>query len=102
MSHHNDMGTAALLHPNDMILEQSNDDDEDDSSMEQLPKRIVNILGEAENISLIEEDYVVVDPITESYRSGQKCYESNARRSFFEENLMAMSGNTTTSPPTMA
>jgi len=71
MSHSKELGTAALMHPNDMILEQSNDDSvTDESSVEQLPGRVINILGETENISLIEEDYVLVDPITESYRSG--------------------------------
>jgi len=36
-------------------------------------------------MSLIEEDYIIVDPITESYRLNIS--QNRNRRSFFEENL---------------
>ena len=59
------MGGAAsgLMHPSDMILEQSNDDD--DSYLDQRPRRGMDLLGDHESISLIEDDYIIVDPITE-------------------------------------
>ena len=89
-----DNATAALLHPNDMILEQSDEDDHEgaaseSSSMERLPSRVIEIMGEPENMSLIEDDRVVADPITESYRSGKRGTE-RAPRTFFEESLLAL------------
>jgi len=60
-------GAVGLINPSDMIMEQSNDDD--DSYMDQRPRRCVDLLGDQENISLIEDDYIIVDPITEQYRA---------------------------------
>lgn len=60
-------GAVGLINPSDMIMEQSNDDD--DSYMDQRPRRYVDLLGDQENISLIEDDYIIVDPITEQYRA---------------------------------
>lgn len=73
---HGDHATAALMHPNDMILEQSNDGETEDehdchdgysdsSSMERLAGRVISIIGEPENISLILEDRIIADPVTE-------------------------------------
>ena len=79
-------GAVGLINPSDMIMEQSNDDD--DSYVDQRPRRGVDLLGDQENISLIEDDYIIVDPITEQYRTGQNSMTRNQRPSFFEENLM--------------
>jgi len=49
----------------------------------------VDLIGDQENISLIEDDYVIVDPITEQYRAD--C-SSMSRKSFFEENLLLANG----------
>lgn len=76
------------MHPSDMILEQSNDDDE--SYIDQRPRIGIDLIGGAddqEHISLIEDDYIIVDPVTERYRASQS--NQRNRRSFFEENLMA-------------
>ena len=79
-------GAVGLINPSDMIMEQSNDDD--DSYVDQRPRRCVDLLGDQENISLIEDDYIIVDPITEQYRASQISMTRNQRPSFFEENLM--------------
>ena len=81
-------GAVGLINPSDMIMEQSNDDD--DSYVDQRPRRCVDLLGDQENISLIEDDYIIVDPITEQYRASQTSLTRNQRPSFFEENLMMM------------
>jgi hypothetical protein len=77
-----------LMHPSDMILEQSNDDD--DSFVDRRPRRGIDLLGEAErtNVSIVEDDYVIVDPITESFRN--KNGSDKNRRSFFEESLISI------------
>lgn len=80
-------GAVGLINPSDMIMEQSNDDD--DSYVDLRTRRCVDLLGDQENISLIEEDYVIVDPITEQYRTDRSC---KSRRSFFEENLLLAKG----------
>ena len=74
---------GGFMHPSDMILEQSNDDDS--SFIDRRPRRAVDIACDQENISLIEQDYIIVDPITESYRLNMS--QNRNRRSFFEENL---------------
>lgn len=51
-----------MLHPSDMILEQSNDDDE--SFVERRPRR-GGLTLDRENISLIEDDYILVDQVTD-------------------------------------
>lgn len=57
--------------------------------MERLPGRVINIMdGTVENISIIADDIVLEDPITEYYRSAKKSKES-APRTFFEESLLA-------------
>ena len=73
------------MHPSDMILEQSNDDD--DSYMDKRPRRGAAHLPDQENISLIEDDYIIVDPITEQYRAANKSF-GLSKRSFFEESLI--------------
>lgn len=84
-------GAVGLINPSDMIMEQSNDDD--DSYVDQRPRRCVDLLGDQENISLIEDDYIIVDPITEQYRASNTMANRSNRPSFFEENLMKSSGN---------
>ena len=86
-------GAVGLINPSDMIMEQSNDDD--DSYVDQRPRRCVDLLGDQENISLIEDDYIIVDPITEQYRTNQLSMSRNSRPSFFEENLMMASNEPT-------
>lgn len=84
---------GGLMHPSDMILEQSNDDDE--SFTAQRPARGVQLLDIDENtsMSLLENEYVIVDPITESFRQSS----SRSKRSFFDENLLVSDKNLLTS-----
>ena len=75
------------MHPNDMILEQSNDDD--DSYVDTRPRRRIDLL-DSTNMSLIDDDYLIVDQVTEQYRNkiNQQLSATNAnKRSFFDENL---------------
>lgn len=51
-----------MLHPSDMILEQSNDDDE--SFIDRRTRR-GGLTVERENISLIEDDYILVDQVAD-------------------------------------
>ena len=56
----------------------------------------MDLLGDHENISLIEDDYVIVDQITESYRQLQRLREvTHQKRSFCEENLIASQSQNT-------
>ena len=58
------------MHPSDMILEQSNDDDE--SYLDQRQRKGVDsYLGgqERSNLSLIEEDYIIVDQGSDELKS---------------------------------
>ena len=79
--------TANLMHPSDIILEQSNDDCSyllDKRPRPPRKRQSLDSLGcsndnenENENeenntSSLIEEDYIIVDPITENYRAKMK------------------------------
>ena len=50
-----------MMHPSDMILEQSNDDEE--SYLDCRPNRRILQLGDKENVSLIEDDYIIVDAV---------------------------------------
>ncbi len=60
--------TNDLIHQNDQILERSNEDD--DSFVDRRQRRRLDPFGmDSENISLIDDDYVIVDPITEHYRN---------------------------------
>ena len=61
-------GQNDLIHQNDQILERSNEDD--DSFVDRRQRRRLDPFGmDSENISLIDDDYVIVDPITEHYRN---------------------------------
>ena len=58
------------MHPSDMILEQSNDDDE--SYLDQRQRKGTDsYLGgqERSNLCLIEEDYVIVDQGSDQFKS---------------------------------
>ncbi len=60
--------TNDLIHQNDQILEQSNEDD--DSFVDRRQRRRLDQFGlDSENMSLIDDDYVIVDTITEQYRN---------------------------------
>ncbi len=68
ISHANMGATNDLIHQNDQILERSNEDD--DSFVDRRQRRRLDPFGmDSENISLIDDDYVIVDPITEHYRN---------------------------------
>ena len=83
-----------------MILEQSNDDD--DSFVDTRPRRKIDAFGvDSENISLIEDDYVIVDPITEGYRAQlnlQLSASNSNKKSFFDENLQNSDQSSLKSP----
>ena len=84
----NNIVTATnLMHPHDMILEQSNDDDE--SFVDQRPRRAANLLHDStydkDMSSSMDDQYIIPDPITEKFRA----MKQDSRRSFFEESLIA-------------
>ena len=58
------------MHPSDMILEQSNDDDESYLDQRQRKGTDSFLCGqERSNLSLIEEDYVIVDQGSDELKS---------------------------------
>ena len=73
------------MHPSDKITEQS----EESSYFEKRPRRDYELLADQENMSLIdqEDEYVIVDPITEQYRANNMGAAATRGRSFVEESL---------------
>ena len=73
------------MHPSDTIPEQS----EESSYLDRRPRRDYELLADQENISLIdqEDEYVIVDPITEQYRANNMGASGARGRSFVEESL---------------
>ena len=78
------------MHPDDMILEQSNDDDS--SYLDRRVKRGVDLLGDAESISLLVDDYIIEDQDTNvALRTELRSRENGAhKRQFFEDNLLTL------------
>ena len=72
------------MHPSDMILEQSNDDEE--SYLDCRPNRRILQLGDKENVSLIEDDYIIVDAVKDQSKGAQAVQRN--KRSFFEDSLI--------------
>ena len=73
-----------MMHPSDMILEQSNDDEE--SYLDCRPNRRILQLGDKENVSLIEDDYIIVDAVKDQSKGAQVLQRN--KRSFFEDSLI--------------
>lgn len=88
------------MHNADTIPEQS----EESSYLDRRPRRDYETLADQENISLIdqEDEYVIVDPITEQYRVNNMGGSRGRGRSFVEESLARerLSKTTANSPAT--
>ena len=63
------VATANLMHPADIILEQSNDES---SYLIDKSSKLAGSNDNENTSSLIEDEYIIVDPITENYRQKMK------------------------------